>query len=89
MFGVSRDRLLSVPQIDLSARADRKMVIFYGENSSNTLTSEKWSACITPSPTTLRLSPGEYLQTTPHLVIFVSPHMHSHIAKFYSCNSPV
>ena len=23
------DRLLSVPQIDLSARADRKMVIFY------------------------------------------------------------
>jgi hypothetical protein len=25
----SRDRLLSVPQIDLSARADRKMVIFY------------------------------------------------------------
>jgi hypothetical protein len=29
MFGISLDRLLSVPQIDLSARVDRKMVIFY------------------------------------------------------------
>jgi hypothetical protein len=29
MIGVSLDRLLSVPQIDLSARADKKMVIFY------------------------------------------------------------
>jgi hypothetical protein len=65
------------------------VLIILRENRSNTLTSEKWNADITPLPTTRHLSPGEYLQTTPHLVIFVSPHMPSHIAKFYSCNSPV
>jgi hypothetical protein len=32
----------------------------FWENRSNTLVSEKWHADITPSPTTLRLSPGEY-----------------------------
>ena len=44
------------------------------ENRTIAVTSEKWSPIISPLRITLRLSPGDILLATPHLVIFTSPH---------------